>query len=44
MNPKTILLLGATFGANNMGIAALASGAIKILVKTYPHAEIFFLD
>lgn len=41
---RKILLLGATFGADNRGIGALAAGAIAILAKRYPHAQICFLD
>jgi colanic acid/amylovoran biosynthesis protein len=39
-----ILLLGATFNTDNMGVGALAAGALTILKKQYPTADIFFLD
>lgn len=41
---RCVLILGATFGTDNMGVGALASGAISILSKRYPDAEIRFLD
>lgn len=41
---KSILILGATFGTDNMGVGALASGAVTILSRRYPHAEVAFLD
>lgn len=41
---KRILLLGATFATDNRGVGALASGAITILRKRFPGAEISFLD
>ena len=41
---RRVLILGATFGTDNMGVGALASGAISILSKCYPDAEICFLD
>jgi polysaccharide pyruvyl transferase WcaK-like protein len=37
-------LLGATFATNNMGVGALASGAISLLSTRFPDAEISFLD
>ena len=44
MKKKTILLLGATFNTDNMGVGALAAGALTILTKKYSDADIFFLD
>jgi len=44
MKEKKILLLGATFNTDNMGVGALAIGALTILTKKYPDADIFFLD
>lgn len=44
-NPaRHVLILGATFSTNNMGVGALASGAIAVLAHRYPDAEISFLD
>jgi len=44
MKVKKILLLGATFNTNNMGVGALAAGALKVLITKYPDADTFFLD
>lgn len=44
MKIRKILLLGATFNTDNMGVSALAAGALTILKKQYPAADIFFLD
>src|SRR5687767_1272600 len=41
---QRVLLLGATFATDNMGVGALASGAIAILARRYPGAQISFLD
>ncbi len=41
---RRVLLLGATFATDNMGVGALASGAISILARQYPDAQISFLD
>ncbi len=41
---RRVLLLGATFATDNMGVGALASGAISILARRYPEAQISFLD
>jgi polysaccharide pyruvyl transferase WcaK-like protein len=41
---RRVLLLGATFATDNMGVGALASGAISILARRYPDAQISFLD
>jgi colanic acid/amylovoran biosynthesis protein len=42
--PKKILLLGAGFTTNNMGVWALASGAIASAWHAFPDAHIFFFD
>ena len=44
MKKKKILLLGATFNTDNMGVGALAAGALTIVTKKYADADIFFLD
>lgn len=41
---RKILLLGAGFTTKNMGVWALASGAIKCALHTNKNAEIFLLD
>jgi polysaccharide pyruvyl transferase WcaK-like protein len=41
---KTILLLGASFTTNNLGVWALASGAIASVLHTFPEAKIYFID
>lgn len=41
---RRVLLLGATFATDNMGVGALASGAISLLAKRFPNAQISFLD
>jgi colanic acid/amylovoran biosynthesis protein len=42
--PKRILLLGATFGTDNMGVGALTAGALGALIHRDPDARICFLD
>lgn len=44
MKVKKILLLGATFNTDNMGVGALAAGALTVLITKYPSADISFLD
>lgn len=44
VNPKSVGILGATFATPNLGVSALASGAIRCLHKRYPDAKLFFLD
>jgi polysaccharide pyruvyl transferase WcaK-like protein len=39
-----LLLLGATFNTANMGVGALAFGALKVLLHEYPDAAVSFLD
>jgi colanic acid/amylovoran biosynthesis protein len=39
-----IAVLGATLNATNMGVSALAAGAVRCLLHAYPEAEICFLD
>ena len=43
-NPKKILFLGASFTTSNMGVWALASGAITSAWHAYPDARIYLLD
>ncbi len=42
--PKRIALLGARISAGNLGVGALASGAIRCIHKRWPEAEIYILD
>jgi polysaccharide pyruvyl transferase WcaK-like protein len=37
-------LLGASFETQNMGVGALAAGAIKCILKQFPNASVFLLD
>jgi polysaccharide pyruvyl transferase WcaK-like protein len=39
-----IAVLGATLETTNMGVGALAAGAIRCLLHAYPQADISFLD
>jgi len=39
-----ILLLGASFGTGNMGVGALAAGALTVVSRRYPDAEVALLD
>jgi colanic acid/amylovoran biosynthesis protein len=39
-----LLLLGATFATDNLGVEALARGALRVLVEAYPAATISLLD
>ena len=39
-----IAILGATLGSTNMGVGALAAGAVRCFAHAYPDAEIHFLD
>lgn len=39
-----ILIVGATFETNNMGVSALAAAAVKCAVSSYPDAQVAFLD
>jgi polysaccharide pyruvyl transferase WcaK-like protein len=41
---RGVLVLGATFATDNMGVSALASGAISIVSRRFPDAQISFLD
>ena len=41
---QQVLLLGATFNTGNMGVGDLAAGALKIVNRSYPNANIYFLD
>jgi colanic acid/amylovoran biosynthesis protein len=42
-NPK-ICLLGASFGATNMGVNALTAGTLKAFYERYPDGDLFLLD
>ncbi|HWA96045.1 MAG TPA: polysaccharide pyruvyl transferase family protein [Terracidiphilus sp.] len=42
--PKSIGILGTTFETPNLGVSALAAGAVRCLHKRYPEAHLFFLD
>jgi polysaccharide pyruvyl transferase WcaK-like protein len=39
-----ILLLGASFGTGNMGVGALAAGALTVVSQRHPGAEVALLD
>jgi polysaccharide pyruvyl transferase WcaK-like protein len=39
-----VLLLGATFATDNLGVEALARGALSVLAEAYPAADISLLD
>lgn len=41
---NNILLLGASFGTGNMGVGALAAGALRVVSQRYPDASIALLD
>ena len=40
----TVGLLGASFGTNNLGVAALACGTVASVCHSYPKARIFLVD
>jgi colanic acid/amylovoran biosynthesis protein len=40
----TVGLLGASFGTNNLGVAALACGTAASVFHSYPDARLFLLD
>lgn len=40
----TIGLLGASFGTNNLGVAALTCGTVASVYHSYPDARLFLLD
>jgi len=42
--PIQAFILGASFDTENMGVSALAAGAIKSLLHQFPEAEISLLD
>lgn len=47
LNPQKIqkiILLGATFSTNNMGVGALTAGTIKSILHLFPDAKIFLFD
>lgn len=37
-------LLGASLETPNLGVSALAMGAVECVLRSYPEAEVFFLD
>jgi len=39
-----IAILGATLDSTNMGVGALAAGAVRCFAHAYPEAQILFLD
>jgi colanic acid/amylovoran biosynthesis protein len=39
-----VVLIGAGFGTENMGVAALASGTIASILTSFPNAKIWLLD
>jgi len=41
---RRLLLLGASLDTDNLGVSALATGAIRVLRRRYPAATIAFLD
>jgi colanic acid/amylovoran biosynthesis protein len=42
--PKNLLLLGATFDTGNLGVNALAAGAVTVARRRFPDARISLLD
>ncbi|MBI5584171.1 MAG: polysaccharide pyruvyl transferase family protein [Deltaproteobacteria bacterium] len=40
----TVMILGATFGTDNLGVSALTAGAVEAVRQTFPAAEILLLD
>jgi polysaccharide pyruvyl transferase WcaK-like protein len=42
--PIAIGLLGASFGAKNLGVAALACGTVASVFYSYPNARLFIVD
>ncbi|MGC8494224.1 MAG: polysaccharide pyruvyl transferase family protein [Syntrophobacteraceae bacterium] len=42
--PLSICLIGASFQTGNLGVSALASGAIRALLHADPSSRVFFLD
>lgn len=42
--PARIGLLGASFATRNLGVNALAMGAVRSMLQRYPDAEVFLLD
>ncbi|MGZ6291230.1 MAG: polysaccharide pyruvyl transferase family protein [Syntrophales bacterium] len=44
MREKSILLMGATFSTDNMGVSALTAGSIEAGLHTWPNARILLLD
>ena len=42
--PMRIGLIGASFETGNLGVGALAAGAIRCIHERWPHAQIYFFD
>ncbi|MEZ5276836.1 MAG: polysaccharide pyruvyl transferase family protein [Opitutaceae bacterium] len=42
--PKTLCLLGASFGTDNRGVSALAAGTINAAIQANPDNRVFLLD
>jgi colanic acid/amylovoran biosynthesis protein len=40
----TIMILGATFGTDNLGVSALTAGTVECILGVFPKAEILLLD
>lgn len=41
---KTVMLLGATFNTNNMGVSALTAGTVKCIKSAWPDVRIQIID
>ena len=41
---KRVLILGAPFGTGNLGVDALAGGALAVILRRFPGAEVSMLD
>jgi polysaccharide pyruvyl transferase WcaK-like protein len=41
---KTVILLGASFETNNLGVSALVCGAVSSICNSFPEAKILLLD
>ena len=44
MREKSVLLMGATFDTDNMGVSALTAGSIEAALHKWPDARILLLD
>lgn len=43
-NQMKVMILGASLDATNMGVGALAAGAVKCVLAQYPEARVFVLE